>query len=225
MSTDNANINILYRDVSVIVAVKPRGLLSELSPGSDRSFPALLMGALSVNEIFPVHRLDLDTEGIMVYALTKNAAASLSAAISNGQFQKEYDAWVHGSPAEPEGRFEDLLFRDTHASKVFVVKRERKGVKRGILSYELIETLPDPGSSDYSLISHVHICLETGRTHQIRVQFASRKMPVLGDKKYGARDNYPSLALSATSITFPHPDSGKMMNFNIPFDYKIMQAK
>lgn len=166
-------INILYRDGSIIVAVKPRGFLSELSPGSDRSFPALLMGALSVNEIFPVHRLD----------------------------------------------------RDTHASKVFVVKRERKGVKRGILSYELIETLPDPGASDYSLISHVHICLETGRTHQIRVQFASRKMPVLGDKKYGARDNYPPLALSATSITFPHPDDGKMMNFIIPFDYKIMPAK
>ncbi|MBO4326902.1 MAG: RluA family pseudouridine synthase [Clostridia bacterium] len=224
MSTDNANLNILHRDSAIIVAVKPRGFLSELSPGSDRSFPALLLDALHVNEIFPVHRLDRDTEGIMVYALTKSAAAALSASVANGLFDKEYDAWVHGVPDEPEGKLEDLLFRDTRSSKVFVVKRERKGVKRAVLNYRTIETVPVPGAGVNSLISHVRIRLETGRTHQIRVQFASRGMPVLGDRKYGAADNYPPIALAATSLLFPHPVNGEKMRFEIPFAYAIEQG-
>ena len=227
MSTDKANINlnILYRDEAVVVAVKPRGFVSELSASSGRSFPEALKLELGIDNIYPVHRLDRDTEGIMVYALTKNAAAALSDAISDGRFNKEYDAWVHGSPAEPEGKLEDLLFRDTRASKVFVVKRERRGVKRAVLRYRVVETLPEPGAADNALLSHVHIRLETGRTHQIRVQFASRGMPILGDRKYGAADDYPPLALSATSLSFPHPDNGKLLEFTIPFEYVIRRAK
>ena len=230
MSTDcanHANINILHRDEAIIVAVKPRGLVSELSAASDgrspdaaHSFPALLQRETGVDNIFPVHRLDRDTEGIMVYALTKSAASALSAAIAVGRFEKEYDALVHGCPAEPEGRLEDLLFRDTRSSKVFVVKRERKGVKRAVLTYKVVETLSPSGAVN-SPVSHVHIRLETGRTHQIRVQFASRGMPVLGDRRYGAGDNYPPIALAATSLSFPHPVSGEKMRFEIEFTCTI----
>ena len=224
MSILAEKIKILYSDESIAVAVKPRGMVSELSGKPGESFPEALKSVLSLKTIYPVHRLDRETEGIMVYALSPAAAAALSESIQNGQFVKEYDALIHGVPSEPEAVLEDLLFKDTRTSKVYVVRRERKGVRKAVLSYRTVKAIElqvSNGSGAREAATQVHIRLGTGRTHQIRVQFASRRLPLLGDRRYGAGDNYPPIALCATSLTFPHPRDGRTMSFEIPFNYPL----
>jgi 23S rRNA pseudouridine1911/1915/1917 synthase len=139
----------------------------------------------------------------MVYARTKRAAADLSRAIQDGTMIKEYRAVVHGNSPE-EGDWTDLLFKDSSKNKVFVVQRERKGVKKARLEFKKIEAYPDATSL-------VHIRLYTGRTHQIRVQFASRGFPLVGDRKYGAKDEVKAPKLFSCRLTFPY--KGKEVSF------------
>ena len=179
-------MNVLYSDRDILVAVKPVGLDSELE------FPNVLKEKLG-GELFPIHRLDKNVGGVMVYARTKKAAADLSRAVQSGEMVKEYLALVHGEPAA-EGDWEDLLWKDSTKNKVFVVKRERKGVKKARLTYRVIR------AGERSL---VHVRLYTGRSHQIRVQFASRGFPLVGDHKYGAKDDSPAPMLFSRRITFP----------------------
>lgn len=179
-------MEILYSDKEIAVCVKPVGLDSE------QQVPAALKDALG-GGFFPVHRLDKNVGGVMVYARTKQAAAALSEAIQEGSMVKEYVALVHGVPPEA-GDWEDLLWKDSSKNKVFVVKRERKGVKKARLEFQrLTDQKP----------SLVRIRLHTGRSHQIRVQFASRGFPLVGDRKYGARDGSPAPMLCSCCITFP----------------------
>lgn len=185
-----------------VVCVKPVGISSEDGPGS---MPALLRQELG-GEIFPVHRLDLNVGGLMVYARTKAAAAKLSQAVQEGTMVKEYLAILHGIPAQSEGCYEDLLWKDSRKNKVFVVNRLRKGVKQASLTYRCIETVKET--------TLVHIRLHTGRSHQIRVQFASRHTPLLGDHKYGSRDDEKSPALWSTRLTFPHPKTKELLTFS-----------
>ena len=179
-------MDILYSDRDIAVCVKPVGLESE------SEVPAALKESLG-GEIFPLHRLDRNVGGVMVYARTKQAAAALSKAVQEGSMVKEYVAMVHGTPPE-SGDWEDLLFKNSAQNKVFTVKRMRKGVKKARLVYRLVS----PGSN-----SLVHIRLYTGRSHQIRVQFASRGYPLVGDHKYGAKDNHSAPMLFSCCITFP----------------------
>ena len=115
---------------------------------------------------------------------------------------------MHGVPEPQKGTWEDLLFKDSAKNKVFVVRRERKGVKRAVLSYEVLAV-------DAQGNALVKIALQTGRTHQIRVQFASRRHPLLGDRKYGARDEATFLHLQSQSLAFSHPVTGERMTFSI----------
>lgn len=200
-------MEILFEDGQIAVIVKPAGMASQLTPRGNDCVTALR--AHTGGEIFAVHRLDTPTTGVMVYAKTKKAAAFLSKEMAEGRFQKEYLALVHGRPEDPSGNMEDWLFKDAR-NKTYVVKRERKGVKKAILSYETLQTRAD---ETFGLLSLVRIRLQTGRTHQIRVQFASRKMPVLGDGKYGAKDNAPFLGLACCRLTFRHPATGEEMTF------------
>ena len=200
-------MQILYEDAAVAVIVKPAGMASQASPDGNDAVTAL--AARTGGEIFPVHRLDTATRGVMVYAKTRPAAAFLSREIAEGRFEKEYEALVHGCPVPPCGDMEDWLFKDRN-NKTFVVKRERRGVKKALLSYETLRTFDH---ERYGILSLVRVRLHTGRTHQIRVQFASRKMPVLGDGKYGARDNAPFLGLACCRLSFRHPDTGERMSF------------
>ena len=179
-------MEILYSDPELVAAVKPVGVGSEDQPGG---MPQLLREALG-GDIYPVHRLDLNVGGVMVYARTKNAAAALSQAIADGSMTKEYRALVHGVPPQ-SGIWQDLLFKNSRKNKVYVVKRERKGVKKAVLEFQRL-TDTDPAL--------VHIRLRTGRSHQIRVQFASRGYPLVGDHKYGARDNACAPALHSCRI-------------------------
>ena len=177
-------MEILYCDKHLAVCVKPVGLDSEAE------LPNALKELLG-GEIFPIHRLDKNVGGVMVYARTKPAAAKLSKAVQDGRMVKEYVAMVHGAPPE-SGDWADFLFKDSRKNKVFVVKKERKGVKKARLEYQRIgEGL-------------VHVRLYTGRSHQIRVQFASRGFPLLGDHKYGARDEHAAPRLFSCRITFPY---------------------
>lgn len=179
-------MEILYHDRDLSVLIKPVGMDSE------SAVPAALQQELGLL-CFPVHRLDLNVGGVMVYAHTKAAAAALSAAIQASTMVKEYVALVHGTP-EPEGDWTDLLLKDARKNKVFVVTRERKGVKQARLTYQRL-TDGDPAL--------VRIRLYTGRSHQIRVQFASRKHPLVGDHKYGARDEHTAPMLYSCCLTFP----------------------
>ncbi len=183
-------MDILYEDQDILVCVKPVGIDSE------NEVPQALGAA-----VYPVHRLDKNVGGVMVYARTRTAAATLSKAIQEGAMVKEYVALVHGLPPQ-EGILEDLLFKDSSKNKVFVVKKERKGVKRAKLSYRVLR----PGET--SLVS---VRLYTGRSHQIRVQFASRGFPLVGDHKYGSRYDAQTPMLFSCRLTFPY--SGKVHSF------------
>ena len=197
-------MTILYSDRSLAVCIKPVGLDSEAE------VPALLKEALG-GEIFPIHRLDKNVGGVMVYARSKQAAATLSKAIQDGNMVKEYVAMVHGCPPE-NGDWEDLLFKDSSKNKVFVVKRERRGVKKARLEFRRLT------EGDTSL---VRIRLHTGRSHQIRVQFASRKFPLVGDHKYGSRDDASAPMLFSCRITFPW--QGKELAFEALPDWADLQ--
>ncbi|MBQ7890518.1 MAG: RluA family pseudouridine synthase [Erysipelotrichaceae bacterium] len=180
-------MEILFEDKNLIICVKPVGLDSEKE----------MVDAIKEKysgEIYTVHRLDKNVGGVMVYARNKHTAALLSKHIQDGNMIKEYVAMVHGTP-DLKGDWEDLLWKDSTKNKVFVVKRERKGVKKARLEYTcLLQDNP----------SIVKIRLHTGRSHQIRVQFASRGFPLIGDHKYGSRDSSSNPMLFSCCITFPY---------------------
>lgn len=186
-------MNIIYSDRDLAVIVKPVGMDSE------HAVPAAISELLG-GEVYPIHRLDLNVGGVMVYARTKTAAAQLSKLVQEGQLVKEYRALVHGTPPE-SGVWEDFLFKDSRKNKVFAVKKERKGVKKASLEFTRLT------GSDPSL---VHIRLHTGRSHQIRVQFSSRGFPLVGDHKYGSRDSAKAPALFSCRISFPWKGTAKM---------------
>ena len=180
-------MEILFSDSDIVVCVKPVGLDSE------HQVPQVLQEALG-GEIYPVHRLDQNVGGVMVFARSRKAAADLSRAIQEGNMKKEYLALVHGTP-EPQGELTDYLFKDSRKNKVFVVKKLRSGVKEARLHYEALNR-EDP--------CLLRICLYTGRSHQIRVQFSSRGFPLVGDHKYGARDSEKMPFLYSCALHFPY---------------------
>ena len=179
-------MEILYQDKELAVIVKPVGMESQAQ------VPQALSEQLG-GTFYAVHRLDLNVGGVMVYARSKTAAAALSKAIQDGAMIKEYVAMVHGTPPET-GDWEDFLFKDSRKNKVFVVKKERKGVKPARLEFNRLN------AGETSL---VRIRLHTGRSHQIRVQFASRGFPLVGDHKYGSRDTATTPMLFSCRITLP----------------------
>ena len=186
---------ILYSDKSIAAIVKPVGLDSEAE------VPAVLREALG-GEIFPIHRLDKNVGGVMVYARTKQAAAALSKAVQEGTMVKEYVALVHGTVPE-NGDWSDLLWKDSCKNKVFVVKRERRGVKKARLEFVRLAHREET--------SLVRIRLHTGRSHQIRVQFSSRGFPLVGDHKYGSRDEQTAPMLFSCRISFPYRGETKVV--------------
>lgn len=188
-------VNILFEDEQLLVCVKPRGVLSAADASGKRNMQALL----APRETFPVHRLDREACGLIVLAKTKEAAAFLSSHMAEG-FEKEYLAVCEGLPPEA-GVLQDLLYHDRGKNKTYIVKKERAGVREAKLSYTVAEH-----SNGRSLLK---IRLYTGRTHQIRVQFASRGFPLVGDRKYGAK-SAGALQLCAYRLSFPHPRDGRI---------------
>ena len=193
-------IRILYETDGFAVCLKSRNVLSQTGKPGDQSMIDLLKEQLG-GEIYPVHRLDRQVGGVMVYARTQKAAAELSRAIQQGTMKKEYLAVVHGDPQEDAGEMQDLLLHDARKNKSYVVSRMRAGVKKARLSYRVLAR-----EEDRTL---VQVRLFTGRTHQIRVQFASRKLPLIGDGRYGGGSG--DIALWSVRLTFPY--GGKTLCF------------
>lgn len=188
----------LFEDEQVLVCLKPSGIMSQKGEKDGKAVQDFYDFPL-----FTVHRLDRETAGIMVYAKTSEAAAGLSWQIQNSQFEKRYFAVLQGIPQEKTAVLEDLLFRDRQRNKSFVVERQRRGVKRAKLQYEVVETVEDKTLVDIQLF--------TGRTHQIRVQFASRSLPLVGDGKYGGGKG--ELSLFEYTLSFRHPVSKEKLIF------------
>ena len=185
-------MKILYEDKDLVVVLKPPHILSQFSENGENA--VTLLEEITGSEIFAVSRLDRNVGGVMVFAKNRRWAGELTKQMQNGSFSKKYIAVLRGEPEEKTGTLEDLLFKDSRKNKTFVVQRERKGVKKASLEYEVLETKNG--------LSLVQVKLHTGRTHQIRVQFASRKMPLVGDGKYGAKDNSKEMGLFCREISF-----------------------
>ena len=200
-------MDILYSDDNIIFCIKPAGVLSQSDDKGRANMPSML-GEICGCEVYPVHRLDLEVSGVMVFAKNAKAAAKMSLlTASHEDFKKEYLAIVEGETPE-NGVLEDLLYHDKNKNKTYVVKRERKGVKKAKLSYERLGV----ADSEVGKISLVKVRLYTGRTHQIRVQFASRGFPLVGDRRYGASPSDDRICLFSHKIEFISPFDGKLIS-------------
>lgn len=197
-------MEILYEDRDVLVCVKPARVLSTDEPGG---LPDLIREALHDPDadIRTVHRLDRVVSGVMVLARNAAAASELSRQIREGGFSKEYLAVLHGCPEKAEGTLRDLLYRDKARRMTMVTKAPGKGVQEAVLDYRVV-----CGAQD---MTRVEIRLHTGRTHQIRVQFASRGMPLVGERKYAILEDPCEIALWSHKIGFIHPRTGEKMEF------------
>ncbi len=197
-------MKILYEDKDVVVLIKPVGVPSETTQNGEEGILTFL-NSQNNNNNYLLHRLDRNVGGVMVFAKNKKSAAFLSKQIAENTLKKTYLAVVTGKPENPQGVLEDLLFKDSQKNRSFVVKRERKGVKKASLEYIVLNE-----KDGKSLLK---ITLHTGRTHQIRVQFSSRKMSLLGDRKYGSKENC-DIALFSHALSFLHPQTNEKMTFS-----------
>ena len=211
-----SDLTILYEDAHLVICLKPPGVLSEDSE-KGRCMPALLREHYRAqgksDYIATVHRLDKIVGGVMVFSRRRQVTGQLTAAIARHEITKEYLAVLRGHPEKAEDTLTDLLFRDAAHNKSYVVKRMRKGVREARLSYREIART--------DALSLVRVQLHTGRTHQIRVQFASRGLPLLGDIRYGSRDERCTAALWSYRLALRHPVTGETVDVSAlpPEDY------
>ena len=205
-------MEFLYVDEQIVVCVKPARVLSTDEPGG---LPELVRQALGdpKADVRTVHRLDRVVSGVMVLARSAASAAELSRQVRENEFSKEYLAVLHGRPEAPEGTLTDLLYRDKARRMTMVAREPGKGVQEAVLDYRVL------GTTDG--LSKVAIQLHTGRTHQIRVQFASRGLPLVGERKYSERNDPCEIALWSHKIGFTHPQTGEKMEFSkeAPIEY------
>ena len=201
----SGSLEILYADKDILVCIKPARVLSTDEPGG---LPSLVREALGDEkaDVRTVHRLDRVVSGVMVLARNAKSASELSRQIREDEFEKEYLAVVHGRPEETSGTFRDLLGRDKARKMTYVATEPGKGIQEAILDYRVLST-----NSEFS---RVQVTLRTGRTHQIRVQFASRGMPLVGERKYDTREDPCEIALWSHKIGFTHPVTGEKMQFS-----------
>ena len=197
-------MEILYKDKDIIVCIKPARVLSTDEPGG---LPDLLREALGDPhaDIRTVHRLDRVVSGVMVLARNAKAASELSRQVREDALHKEYLAILHGCPEQPRGTLTDLLYRDKARKMTMVAREPAKGVQEAILDYEVLNRS--------ETMSRVRVLLRTGRTHQIRVQFASRGMPLVGERKYAQQNDPCEIALWSYCVGFAHPATGQPMRF------------
>ena len=211
-------IDIIHLARGFVVVNKPRGMLSEGECPAAISEYLRSAGEPHPDEIYTVHRLDRTTAGLMVYARTKKAAADLSACISGGDFHKTYVAFVTAGPALPaSGELRDMLFFDRNHDKAYVVdaKHPRRGAKEAVLTYETAGTFDLDGTEVTKLLVYP----QTGRSHQIRIQFASRQSPLIGDGKYGSRVKYRGASLVSCGLKW------KNFEFTLPADQIVPDAE
>ena len=162
-----------------------------------------------------VHRLDQPVEGLLVFAKTEAAAASLSKQVQDHDFTKEYTAQVYGKMPQKQGELTDFLAKDARSNTSRVVSEKDKNGKRSVLGYEV--------SEETEKTQTLRILLKTGRHHQIRVQLSHAGCPILGDTKYGTEEakryaveqGIKQLCLCASRLEFTHPVTGKQLQFTV----------
>lgn len=216
MKFDYNDLNIVYEDNHIIVVVKPQGIPSQQDKSGDDDMLTLVRRYLIEKYNKPgnayvglVHRLDRPTGGVMVFAKTSKAAERLHESLLNGEVEKTYLAVVSGVPRQKRERLEDYLQKYESLNIVKVVPPVTKGAKKAVLYYTVLDT-----KEDCSLVS---VKLETGRSHQIRVQMSNIGNPLLGDVKYGpskSRCSY-DLALWSSEIKFSHPVTKETLVFRV----------
>lgn len=203
-------MRVLFEDKYMIVCEKPVGVESQASSSGKEDMITLLSRYRAEKGeeqyIGLVHRLDTMTGGAMIYSKREDMTGKLSSLVQSGDYRKIYLAVVHGIPEENGGELKDLLYHDKQKNKSYVCKKRRQGVKEALARYRLVESVEDPDGQKMSLVK---VELITGRTHQIRVQFASRGMSLVGDGKYGSRNNKTSCALWSHTVEFIHPVTKK----------------
>ena len=195
-------MEIIYQDRDIVVCVKPARVLSTDEPGG---LPELLRQELGTKDFRTVHRLDRVVSGLMVVARNAAAASELSRQIREDTFEKEYLAVIHGKPDIDEGRLCDLLLRDKARKMTFVATEPGKDVLPASLIYRIL--------GNNGTLSRVRIQQETRRTHQIRVQFSSRGLPLVGERKYSELNDPCEIALWSCRLGFSHPATGQPMDF------------
>ena len=195
-------MEIISQDADIVVAIKPPRVLSTDEPGG---MPELLRQELNTADIRTVHRLDRVVSGLMVLARNAESASKLSEQIRLGSFEKEYLAVIHGIPHRDADELRDLLLRNKQERKTYVVDAPAKGVQEAILRYKTVAAKDD--------MTMVAIELITGRTHQIRAQFSSRNLPLVGDRKYSTNEDGCEIALWSHRLAFDHPVTGKRLEF------------
>ena len=206
----HSDLTIKYEDKFLLLCVKPVGVLSEDSE-SGASMPRLLRAHYAAlhqpDYIATVHRLDKITGGLMVFSRRKEATGKLISAVAEHRVEKEYLAVLRGHPEQDAGTLTDLLFRDAQHNKSYVVRRMRKGVREATLDYTVL--------AKTDALTLVKVRLHTGRTHQIRVQFSHRGLPLLGDIRYGSKADC-SAALWSYHLAFAHPVTGQIVDVTCP---------
>jgi len=203
-TTYTNDIPILFEDKDILVINKPVGILSENSRNGEKGILSYLRNE-ERKDLHLLHRLDREVGGVMVFAKNKRSASALSTDIANGNFYKYYLAVTDGIPECDEGVYKDLLFKDSKKNRSFVVNRMRKGVREASLEYVILK------KTEKNAL--VRVLLHTGRTHQIRVQFSSRKTPLTGDGRYGSKERECSIALQSYKINFNHPRTKESVTF------------
>ena len=200
-------LKIVHLEESFLVCIKPPRVLSTDEPGGVPDLAREVLGDSNAC-VRTVHRLDRVVSGLMVLARTPSAASELSRQIREGEFDKDYLAVIHGKPGVNAGRMVDLLARDKQERKTYVVSQSAKGVQEAVLDYKVL--------SSNDSFSQILIHLITGRTHQIRCQFSSRNLPLVGDRKYSLNNDPCEIALWSHSLSFKHPVTGAPLHFMVP---------
>ncbi len=183
-------MKIIHQTAEYVVVCKAAG------EDSEHDLPGLLaeQNGDRAADYYVVHRLDQAASGLLVLARNRRTAGELSRQLTENRLRKSYLCVVPGVPEPASGEMQDLLYKDKMKQKMFPVKRKRAGVKEASLAYRVLET--------QAPLALVEVELQTGRFHQIRCQFAARKLPLVGDGKYGSRVRSPHLALFCRTLSF-----------------------
>ena len=213
-------MKIIHQTAEYVVVCKAAG------EDSEHDLPEMLaeQNGDRATDYYVVHRLDQAVAGLLVLARNRVTAAELSRQLTENRLRKTYLCVVPGVPAPASGEMQDLLYQDKMKRKMFPVKRKRAGVKEASLRYHVLETKlmnttvtsskqEDTAAVSASQLTLVEVELQTGRFHQIRCQFAARKLPLVGDGKYGSRVRSPHLALFCRQLSFYDATEKKECSF------------
>ncbi|MDD6519613.1 MAG: RNA pseudouridine synthase [Oribacterium sp.] len=194
-------MKIIHKTAEYTVVCKAAG------EDSEHDLPEMLaeQNGDRATDYYVVHRLDKAASGLLVLARDRQTAGELSRQLTENRLRKTYLCVVPGVPAPVSGEMQDLLYQDKMKKKMFPVKRKRAGVKEASLTYRVLET--------QAPLTLVEVELQTGRFHQIRCQFAARKLPLVGDGKYGSRVRSPHLALFCRQLSFYDAKEKKECSF------------